>query len=81
MNDIELLEQIQREVTKMIRGLQHQPYREKLRFSSLEKRRLQRQPYSNLPVSKEGLQESWEELFTRVCSDRMTGNGFQLEES
>jgi len=42
MNDIELLEQIQREVTKMIRGLQHQPYREKLRFSSLEKRRLQR---------------------------------------
>lgn len=50
-----------------------------LDLSRLEEKRLQGGPYSSLSVSEGGLQESWEGLFIRICSNRMRGDSFKLE--
>jgi len=76
--DVELLEQVQRRVTKMLRGLEHLSYEEKLRelgLFGLEKRRL-------LIVAFQYLTGAYKQeggrLFTRVDSDRTRENGFKL---
>ena len=59
--DVDLLEQVQRRATKVIRGLEHLPYEDRLRelrLFILEKMPLGR-PCSSLPVLKGGLQERW----------------------
>ena len=79
--DVEHLEQVQRRATKIIRGLKHLYYGERLRelsLSSLEKRRL----WGDITVAFQYLKgvykQEGERLLMRVDSDRTRGNGFKL---
>ena len=80
--DIQLLEQVQRRATKMIRGLEHLPYKDRLRelgIFSLEKRRLQGDLKASFQYLNGANRKAWEGLFIRACSNRIMGNGFKLE--
>ena len=81
--DMDLLEWVQRRAAKMIRGLKHLSYEDRLRklgLFSLEKRRLWGDLIVALQYIKGAYKKDRERLFTKACSDRTRGNGFKLQE-
>ena len=73
------MEWVQRRGTKVIRGLEHFPYEDRLRelgLFSLEKRKLQGDLIATFQYLKEAYWKAGEGLFMRACNVRMRENGF-----
>ncbi|KFV55513.1 hypothetical protein N328_01268, partial [Gavia stellata] len=78
--DMDLLELVQRRATKMVRGIEHLSYEDRLRelgLFSLKKKRLHIATFQYL---KGAYKKDGDKLFRRACSDRTRGNGFKLKE-
>jgi len=80
---MDLLEWIQRRATEIIKGLEHLCYEERLKelgLFNLEKRRLRGNLRAACQYLNGAYKKDADKLFSRACSDRTRGNGFQLKE-
>ena len=80
--NVELLECVQRRATKMIRGLEHLSYEDRLRelgLFSLEKRRLRGDFNAAFQYLQGAYPQEGNQLFERVDNSRTRGNGLKLE--
>ena len=78
-----LLKRNQRRATKMIQGMEHLSYEDRLRklmLFNLRKRRLQRHQIAAFQYLKGSYRKEGNRIFSRVCCDRTRGNGFKLKE-
>jgi len=80
---MDLMEQVQRRATKMIRGLEHLSYKERLKelgLFSLEKRRLQADLTEAFQCIKGAYRKDGDRRFSRASNDRTMDNGFKVKE-
>ena len=81
--DTDLLEQVQRRITKIIQGMEHPHYEDRLRELgpfSLEKRRLQGDLIAAFQYLKGSYIKEGNRLFTGVSCDGMQGKDFSLKQ-